>query len=114
MRKIIIQNEKGLMSKQGGHNSVVQPSYSDQKYEVNVCLKGETKLHIQRPLSSSLNKNLGSSRVNCIQRRLVSSLSTTSPCAAYSKLDPWFITGFADGESYFSISIVKSPRLKLG
>lgn len=82
MIKIRIQNEKGLISKGVGHNNVVQPLHSGHKYKVNVCSKGETKLHIQRPLSSSLNKNLASSRVDCLQRRSVSSLSTTSPCAA--------------------------------
>lgn len=29
-------------------------------------------------------------------------------------LHPFFITGFSDGESYFSINIVKSSRMKLG
>ncbi len=29
-------------------------------------------------------------------------------------LYPYFIAGFSDGESYFSINIVKSPRMKLG
>lgn len=30
------------------------------------------------------------------------------------KLDPWFVTGFVDGEGCFSISIIKDPRYKTG
>lgn len=31
-----------------------------------------------------------------------------------TQLDPWFITGFADGESNFSVLVSKKPRLKTG
>jgi len=118
MLKIVTLNEKGLMSKGGGHNSVVDPLYFGQESHVSSPFRGETKLHVQTQ-SSSLKKNLSSSlsnkRVDFFQRRSVSSLSTASSRPAYSKLDSWFVTGFADGESYFSISIVKSPRLnKMG
>ena len=30
------------------------------------------------------------------------------------KLDPWFVTGLIDGESYFSVSTTKSSKYKLG
>lgn len=30
------------------------------------------------------------------------------------KLDPWFVTGFADAECCFSISIVRKNKLKVG
>jgi len=30
------------------------------------------------------------------------------------KLDPWFVTGFADAESCFSISLVRKNKLKVG
>lgn len=46
-------------------------------------------------------------RVNYCERRSASSLSTF-------KLYPWFVTGFTDAEGFFSISVVRVPRLKLG
>jgi hypothetical protein len=30
------------------------------------------------------------------------------------KLDPWFVTGFADGEACFTVTIRKYPKLKIG
>jgi len=30
------------------------------------------------------------------------------------KLDPWFVTGFADAEGCFSISLVRKNKLKVG
>jgi hypothetical protein len=33
---------------------------------------------------------------------------------SYQKLNPYFITGFCDGESYFNVSISKNSKLKVG
>jgi hypothetical protein len=30
------------------------------------------------------------------------------------KLDPWFITGFADAECCFSLSVIKNKEYKVG
>jgi hypothetical protein len=106
MLKLITLNKTGLMCKLN-HNNVVQPLCSNQE---DVYLSRE---HKQIKISSHLN-NFASLRVDCAQQRLFSSLSTITNSGTASKLDPWFVTGFADGESYFSISIVKSSRLKLG
>ena len=43
-------------------------------------------------------------------KRSLSLLYTSS----LTPLNPWFITGFADGESTFSVSIVKDNRLRTG
>jgi hypothetical protein len=40
--------------------------------------------------------------------------SSISKLNEQNNLHPFFITGFSDGESYFSINIVKSPKMKLG
>ena len=51
----------------------------------------------------------------CIRPRVYSGphFSTISSASSVS-LNPWFITGFADGESSFCISVFQSNRLKIG
>ena len=47
-------------------------------------------------------------------RRLYTSLSTNLLCNLSDNLNPWFLTGFSDGESNFTVRVFKSDRVKVG
>lgn len=49
-------------------------------------------------------------------KRLFSHQAIQQSCIkiTYSNINPWFITGFADGESCFSISIIGNKKSKTG
>ena len=47
-------------------------------------------------------------------RRLYTSLSTNLLCNLSDNLNPWFLTGFSDGESNFTVRVFKSDRVKIG
>jgi hypothetical protein len=105
MLNIVTKNEKYLMAL--GVSHIEQQINKDPK---SLLERSNMKAVNTQILSTSgLNKNLAVLRgsVNYSQRRSISSLST-------SRLDPRFVTGFTDAEGYFSISVVKVPRLKLG
>lgn len=64
--------------------------------------------------------NFNSSGLAITSPRFVSTIKNTTPSGlallntSLTQLDPWFITGFADGESSFSVLASKKPRLKTG
>jgi hypothetical protein len=47
-------------------------------------------------------------------RRSYTSLSTNLLCNLSDNLNPWFLTGFSDGESNFTVIIIKSNSVKVG
>jgi len=47
-------------------------------------------------------------------RRSYTSLATNQLCNLSENLNPWFLTGFSDGESNFTVRIVKSNSVKVG
>ena len=105
MLKLDTLSQVDLMRKRGGHYRVVRSSqkdftvYSEDKLQIktksnthatrNVMAIAGRFLHDTKELALTFfKKNLASTRVDCFQLRLVSSLSTSSFYAASSRLDP--------------------------
>ena len=53
-------------------------------------------------------------RILSNQMNITRNYSTLSAEPANLKLDPWFVTGFTDGEGSFMLSIIKDSKYKLG
>jgi hypothetical protein len=54
-----------------------------------------------------------SNQIN-ILRRSYTSISTNLLCNSSDNLNPWFLTGFSDAESNFTVRIIKSNSVKVG
>ncbi len=57
-------------------------------------------------------KNL-SNQINTL-KRLYTTISTNLSCNLSDNLNPWFLTGFSDAESNFTVRIIKSNSVKVG
>ena len=56
----------------------------------------------------------GFNSLNVNTRRYYATLSNSKRTMDNPKIDPWFITGFTDGEGCFSCSVLKSSSYKIG
>ena len=66
-----------------------------------------------------LSKNLKNYQIRILSNQInklrrYTDLATLKPLAHTGLLNPWFVTGFSDGESSFYIGIIKSDKSKLG
>lgn len=103
MFRLITKNEKDLIALD---MDLIEQQINNDKKSAASQMKAVT-VNAQIFNTSRPNQAVLRGGVNCCQRRSASSLSTF-------KLDPWFVTGFTDAEGYFSISVARVPRLKLG
>ena len=69
------------------------------------------KLYTRNSYDSPLN---GFNSLNVNTRRYYVTLSDSKRTIDNSQIDPWFITGFTDGEGCFSCSVLKSSSYKFG
>jgi hypothetical protein len=119
MLNLDTKNAKGLMAALG-LSHIEQQINNDHKSLLERSSMKAVNSQILATLG--LKKNLVALRgsVNYSPRRSVSFLSTSKLYPAASgqgstrRVDPRFVTGFTDAEGYFSINVVKAPRLKLG
>ena len=51
-------------------------------------------------------------QLKVLSKQLKNKTNFCSAQVQLSKLDPWFVTGFCDGEASFSVSIYKDKRIK--
>jgi hypothetical protein len=69
------------------------------------------KLYTRNTYDSPLN---GFNSLNVNTRRYYATLSDSKRTIDKLQIDPWFITGFTDGEGCFSCSVLKSSSYKFG
>jgi hypothetical protein len=83
----------------------LKPYFINNKVHTNIEIKSKTSSlsHYNR---LSIKKGLGP------QIRYFSNDKQIKPKAIY--LNPWWVTGFSDGESCFSVSVIKHKEYKLG
>lgn len=64
----------------------------------------------------SYTRPINKVRLRYLGKELVSNLRIRSPrhYSTLSTLNPWFITGFADGEGCFTLSVIKDKERKVG
>lgn len=80
--------------------SIVRP-YLLPSYLKNLSRNSLTLSNNRYPVDKNLVRKVGVSRYHTISGSLV-------------KIDPWYITGFADAESCFKVVVFKSKTVKLG
>lgn len=62
----------------------------------------------------SIQNSTTISKKEIIQKRNYSTFCKTSPKIISNKLNPWYLTGFSDAESSFTVTFVKNETLKTG
>lgn len=76
----------------------------------SVLLTSTLTLRIFPTVSRCLNKQI----IKAHQTTVVTKPSLSLLNTSLTPIDPWFITGFCDAESNFTITTLKNKTLKLG
>ena len=103
----ISENEMGYRGSKSDFNSKVK-SVKEQRVDGSWCIN--RFLHLRYTLMG-FERNY---QIKVLSKQLNKTNFCTSALAQVqsTKLDPWFVTGFCDGEASFSVSIFIDKRIK--
>ena len=88
-------------------------SVKEQRVDGHRCDNLTYLRHALMGSESSYQIKILSNQINT-SRRSYTSISTNLLCNSSDNLNPWFLTGFWDAESNFTVRITKSNSVKVG
>ena len=102
------ENEMGY---RGSKSVFLNSTVKEQRVDGSYCIKAKSNLMQLRCTLMGFERNY---QVKVLSKQLNKTNFCTSAYAQVqqSNLDPWFVTGFCDGEASFSVSIYKDKRIK--